>query len=165
MFFSKKRFCKLSNDIFPLHEWVSYISNDICSFHWFMCIIQNDIFSLHECGSNISIYICSFHWFMCIIQNDIFSLHECDSNISIYIYSFHRCGYHISIDNNPFHLLSGNLLIYRKQSRRWNVLQSGRLSPDNVLLRIRFTRRNSVSTRSKSFWTDYLPLCKAQNWK
>ena len=111
----------------------------------------NDIFSLHECDSNISIYICSFYWFMCIIQNDIFSLHECGSNISIYIYSFHRCGYHISIDNNPFHLLSGNLLIYRKQSRRLNVLQSGRLSPDNVLLRIRFTRRNSVSTRSKSF--------------
>ena len=97
--------------------------------------------------------------------NDIFSLHECGSHISIYIYSFHRCGYHISIDNNPFHLLSGNLLIYRKQSRRWNVLQSGRLSSYNILFRIRFARRNSVNTRSKSFWTDYLTLCKAQNWK
>ena len=131
---------------------------DLCVLYkWYIFVtrVRQQYINLYMLISPIYVYY----------TNDIFSLHECGSNISIYIYSFHRCGYHISIDNNPFHLLSGNLLIYRKQSRRWNVLQSGRLSPDNVLLRIRFTRRNSVSTRSKSFWTDYLPLCKAQNWK
>ena len=86
LFFPKKRFCKLSNDIFPLYEWVSYISNDICSFHWFMCIIQM-IYSRYTSATAIYQFIYAHFIGLCVLYKMIYSHYTSAAAIYQFIYA------------------------------------------------------------------------------